>query len=682
MSILQDEALASREQSVERSLILLEAEIGQRKSAVTKLPASLVGGEVASEARDVFINGNVWEWRKTFHVKLPVSSKVDKPICVSTIGSSEHDCNIALQSDEILPIQCQVYAQLNSGHDCWILENRSDSVVSYSNDETFSDRFHASDPIETLGFKSLSRDQIALHHLRGLAVGPFVFNLRIPSDQLKTQAWFSHNPPCLVSEQMLREQSGKQVFTLTDFQKIRRIGRGGFGDVIEVMEKISGLKLALKSQHIQSRRKQIQVEKEICNMKKLRSVSLLLLPKWLRLISTQPFIVDILTQMQTERDGTLKSYICMPLYRMDLSTALQTPELTMDFKERVMFHVTTGLAYMHKQGILHRDIKPQNILIASMNPVKAVLADLGVCADVGEDQSVMGTEAYWAPEYFSSFVATFATDTFALGITFLEIIEPELTRACCGINSLVKSFVHPPRKWSAMIRQMTYVSPEDRPTMQAISRAIEHGQDLPPNEYFEEKNARLPALAPAKEPSRRATPEWSPKSSSFASQDHTPPHTLPYGATMDYLSVAQLQEDWDQEPNRLRTARPPNATPVVNRSASEPDISQTGNAGARTPRDLSDIKPLASGSATSGAPTESSVAQGRTIPSRGSHRHRAPTKRDDVLRRVRAGRIAKPKVTSASNAAIDTPRVQPTRPGSWRAAAVARELEKTGAHTR
>ena len=281
MSTVQKGAVSSPEQISEASLILLEAEVGQRRNEAPKLPASVVGGEVSTEAREVLVNGNMWDWRKIFLLRLPVSSSTSTPICVATIGSSGHECNINLQHDEVLPIQCRIYAQLNSGYDCWILENRSDTVVRYSNDETFSDKFHALDPVETFGYKSLSRGQIALHHLRGLAIGPFIFKLRMPSDMLKIQTWFSHNLPCLVSEKMLSEQSGIQVFALADFQRIRRIGKGGFGEVAEVMEKKSGLKLALKTQHIRTRGRQIQVEKEICNMKKLRSVGSLLLPNGL-----------------------------------------------------------------------------------------------------------------------------------------------------------------------------------------------------------------------------------------------------------------------------------------------------------------------------------------------------------------------------------------------------------------
>ena len=73
-------------------------------------------------------------------------------------------------------------------------------------------------------------------------------------------------------------------------------------------------------------------------------------------------------------------------------------------------------------------------------------------------------------------------------------------------------------------------------------------------------------------------------------------------------------------------------------------------------------------------------AQRQPIPLQKSPRYRLPAKRYNVLRRVRAGRIAKPKATSGSDPTIDTPRVQSAKRGSWRAAQVARGLRAHGRH--
>ena len=260
---------------------LLEADIAQRAYVSPKIPASMVNGKVSHESHDVSVNGRKWEWWKVFDLGLPVSSSVDKPICVSTIGSSGIDCNIVLQHDEINPIHCRIYAQCNSGHDCWIVQNLSDTIIKYSNDDRFGEEFYAAYPGRALDYKSLSRGQIALHHLRGLVVGPFTINLRIPFNEQETQkrlSWFRYHLPCLVSEQMLRSQTDHRNLTPTDFSEISHICTGGYGEVGEVMEKRSGLKLAMKVQLVKSREKRAQVDNEIRNLQKLQSVSPLLLP--------------------------------------------------------------------------------------------------------------------------------------------------------------------------------------------------------------------------------------------------------------------------------------------------------------------------------------------------------------------------------------------------------------------
>lgn len=281
MSDQQQRPSLRPEEKREEYLTLLEADICQRAYIYPKIPTSKVNGQVSHESHDVSVNGKKWEWWKVFDLRLPVSSSLDKPICVSTIGSSGLDCNIILQHDEIKPIHCRILAQCNSGHDCWIVQNLSDTIIKYSDDENFGEEFYAAYPGKALDYKSLSRGQIALHRLRGLVVGPFTINLRIPFNEQETQKrafWFHHNLPCLVSEQMLRDQTDHRNLTPTDFQEIRHICTGGYGRVSEVMEKRSGLKLAMKVQVVESREKQTQVDNEIRNLKKLQSVSPLLLP--------------------------------------------------------------------------------------------------------------------------------------------------------------------------------------------------------------------------------------------------------------------------------------------------------------------------------------------------------------------------------------------------------------------
>ncbi len=76
--------------------------------------------------------------------------------------------------------------------------------------------------------------------------------------------------------------------------------------------------------------------------------------------------------------------------------------------------LTTALAHLHKQGLVHRDIKPSNIIFVNGRPK---LADIGLVTDVGDAQSIVGTEGYLPPEGPGAPTA----DIYALGMVLYEI---------------------------------------------------------------------------------------------------------------------------------------------------------------------------------------------------------------------------------------------------------------------
>ena len=87
--------------------------------------------------------------------------------------------------------------------------------------------------------------------------------------------------------------------------------------------------------------------------------------------------------------------------------------------------VAAGLAALHAAGVVHADLKPENVRIAA--PGKAKLVDLGFAHKIGEDRDlheaghVMGTANYLAPEMCSRPPQDdFPADVFALGVTLFE----------------------------------------------------------------------------------------------------------------------------------------------------------------------------------------------------------------------------------------------------------------------
>jgi serine/threonine protein kinase len=95
---------------------------------------------------------------------------------------------------------------------------------------------------------------------------------------------------------------------------------------------------------------------------------------------------------------------------------------------RLLAPVARALAYAHQQGILHRDVKPSNILITQSG--EPMLSDFGLAkilesqdvADITGSTGVVGTPAYMAPEQITGNKVDQRVDIYALGIVFYELV--------------------------------------------------------------------------------------------------------------------------------------------------------------------------------------------------------------------------------------------------------------------
>lgn len=89
----------------------------------------------------------------------------------------------------------------------------------------------------------------------------------------------------------------------------------------------------------------------------------------------------------------------------------------------LLHEVALGLDAAHRQGILHRDLKPDNIMVATTGHVK--ITDFGMASLAGggeEGEALRGTPAYLAPEQVRGAPPAPAADLFALGATFYEML--------------------------------------------------------------------------------------------------------------------------------------------------------------------------------------------------------------------------------------------------------------------
>jgi serine/threonine protein phosphatase PrpC len=122
-------------------------------------------------------------------------------------------------------------------------------------------------------------------------------------------------------------------------------------------------------------------------------------------------------------------YTVMPLYQGELlSTRLaRRPLVGLEEGRNIAIKLARGVAALHRAGIIHRDIKPDNIILESEGSLK--LIDLGVVRVPGlEDfppEDIPGTMAYMAPEMLAGEPGNEATDVYALGVTMFRTFTGE-----------------------------------------------------------------------------------------------------------------------------------------------------------------------------------------------------------------------------------------------------------------
>ncbi|MGA3362806.1 MAG: protein kinase [Solirubrobacteraceae bacterium] len=171
--------------------------------------------------------------------------------------------------------------------------------------------------------------------------------------------------------------------------------------------------------------------------------------------------------------------------------------LTVEETLPIVLGACAGLDYAHRKGVVHRDVKPGNLLVATDRAVK--LADFGIAkateqSSITQIGSVLGTAAYLAPEQGRGEEAGPPADIYALGVVTYQLLSGRLPFEGASLTELaIKQQQEPPESLDDLVAAVSpelaaavdvalRIDPRQRyPTAVEMARALEEGaRGIPP----------------------------------------------------------------------------------------------------------------------------------------------------------------------------------------------------------
>jgi serine/threonine protein kinase len=189
------------------------------------------------------------------------------------------------------------------------------------------------------------------------------------------------------------------------------LGHGRFSKCFKVTDLTTGESRALKVYRASS-----EFYEYFCNEKKILDAFN---------GDTHPNVVRAFDRFEVEEAGSVHGAIVYDIMESDVKKALKgTGGFSIEDTRAVFVQVARGLQFMHDHGIVHADLKPENVLINKDMTVK--ICDVGSGMRVDEiDSFRVGTVAYQAPELIIGLPYDTKIDVWSLGCLMFELLTDE-----------------------------------------------------------------------------------------------------------------------------------------------------------------------------------------------------------------------------------------------------------------
>ncbi|CAN7053406.1 unnamed protein product [Brassica rapa subsp. trilocularis] len=225
---------------------------------------------------------------------------------------------------------------------------------------------------------------------------------------------------------------GVQVFSYEELEEAtenfsRELGDGGFGTVYYGVLK-DGRAVAVKRLYEKSLQRVEQFKNEIDILKTMKHPNLVILYG-----CTSRHSSELLLVYEYISNGTLADHLH--------GDRAETRPLCWPIRLKIAIETASALSFLHKSGIIHRDVKTTNILLDENSTVK--VADFGLSRLFSTDQTHVstmpqGTPGYVDPEYYQCYRLNEKSDVYSFGVVLAELISSkeavDITRHRHDIN--------------------------------------------------------------------------------------------------------------------------------------------------------------------------------------------------------------------------------------------------------
>lgn len=274
------------------------------------------------------------------------------------------------------------------------------------------------------------------------------------------------------------------------YQLIRQMAAGGMATIYEALDTRLDRKVAVKVMHPHLAQDEQFVERFIREAKASAALS-------------HPNIVSVQDQGWNQH-GSPAVFLVMELVEGHTLREYLNEQgaLSVDAGIKFLLPVLSALAAAHKMGIVHRDIKPDNILISKEGRIK--IADFGLAKGpllgttlTAESSIVLGSVSYLSPEQVQRGIADARSDVYSAGITAFEIFTGE--KPFAGDEPIQIAYMHVNDRVPLMSTKRSGIPPE---LDQLIYRATNSDPDARPRDGGEFHQV-LTSIAQALDPNQK-----------------------------------------------------------------------------------------------------------------------------------------------------------------------------------